>query len=109
MPQEDNTKLYPAIDKRVPLQKRCSACHTKKLLNEFQQIGDASLNKRKNICKFCEQEICDCDSCLSDAMSSNFESTTDLMLILVKGGMELSQDLIEKLKYIIDLSNDFKH
>ena len=86
-----------------PISKKCRICNQKKLLLEFELDNDTN-DKHSNICKQCltGKDLCTC--CIENSIIDTAKPMIELLIDLVKDGMELPDDLISNVTHLSLLS-----
>ena len=79
-----------------PIQKKCKVCKTKKLLNEFD-FNERAKDKHETICKSCREPSYTCDSCIDHEIVDAAYPIINLLLTLVKDGVQLPSDLLDQI------------
>jgi RNA polymerase subunit RPABC4/transcription elongation factor Spt4 len=90
----------------VPVDKACKLCKQKKLLVEFD-VNNKAADRRDRICKTCRASTSSselCQVCISQRIAESSIPTSEILLEFVKAGIELPDELLNNLAYILHLS-----
>jgi hypothetical protein len=79
-----------------PIQKRCRICQTVKLLNQFE-IDERVKDKHESICKDCLAKKNLCTDCVETKIIETAQPMVDLLLDLVRDGIELPERFVKKI------------